>query len=469
MKKLLITLVMITGLLSMYSCSFRQSSQSDNTATTTRPKEETTTDTGSAEPTTQTQIKKDPDIFTYNYVHGDEGYFNLLSETPEFKTKSYEKAACWAYAAASSMETSYAVRTGSSISIDPNSIINTVWDTNKSDGFIKKVDVPNSEMGGNARIVTETMSRGFDGLTLESAVILTDKGRDALKEALRSRGGVYANIPESSERKEWFGDYITMNNPRGGTPDHAVTIIGWDDNFPKNYFTETASQDGAWIAYNSTEGLLGSYYYISYDTPLNDIVSFRATDKYSSILCHDVGNENDRYIKRGDETTVANVFHSAGKLAAVGTYNNFDEEQSIKIEIYDSSFKTLMYSQDATLNYHGYQTVDLDNPVNVADYAIVITYTKGAPVEGETINYDTYDYITSCGSGQSYVFLGDWKNKASIFHAVEVPEGEEEAPAVDHTYDYIKDLKDMNDGNIKEALGIDFTPNNCCIKALYSY
>ena len=35
--------------------------------------------------------------------------------------------------------------------------------------------------------------------------------------------------------------------------------------------------------------------------------------------------------------------------------------------------------------------------------------------------------------------------------------------------DYIKDMKDMSDGDIKEALGIDFEPHNCCIKALYTY
>lgn len=467
MKKLLITLVMITGLLSMYSCSFRQSSQSSETATT-RPTEVTKTGT-SAETTTKEKVKADPNIFTYNYVHGEEGYFNLLNEEPEFRKKVQEGDTCWAYAAAASMETSHFLKTGNSITVDPMAIVNTVWDTNKSDGFFKKIDASNKDMGGWAWMVTETVSRGLNGVTLDSAKILTDKGRDALKDAVRSRGGVYAAVPDNSDKKDWYGDYYTMNDAKSSTADHAITIIGWDDSFPKNYFNEEASQNGAWITYNSAEGILGSYYYVSYDTPLTDIISFTATDKYSNVLSYDAGNEQDKYISRGEETTVANVFHAAGKLAAVGTYNDFDEEQNIKIEIYDSSFKTLLYSQGAALAFHGYQTVELDNPVSVGDYAIVITYTKGAPVEGQNIDYEKADYVTACGSGQSYIFLGDWKNKASIFHAVEIPEGEEEAPAVDHTYDYIKDLKDMNDGNIKEALGIDFTPNNFCIKALYTY
>ncbi|SHM53144.1 lectin like domain-containing protein [Ruminococcus flavefaciens] len=465
MKKLLITSVLITGLLSMYSCSLRQNSQANTD--TTQPTEETS-ETTTAEPTTKAK-PQNPDIFTYNYVHSDEGYFNLLSETPEFKKKAQENGSCWAYAAAASMETNYALKTGNSISIDPYSLTDIVWDTNKSDGFFKKVDTANRDMGGRSWIITETLSRGFNGLTLDSARPLTGKGADAVKQAVRETGGVFAAIPDNSEKKDWYGDYYTMNDAKNETADHAVTIIGWDDNFPKNYFNEEASQNGAWITYNSTEGILGSYYYVSYDTPLKDVASFTVTDKYSAVLGYDAGNENNKYIKRGDETTVANVFHQGGRLAAVGTYNDFEEEQNIKIEIYDATFKVLLYSQDAVLGYRGYQTIDLDTPVSVGDFAIVITYTKGAPVEGDNIEYETHDYVTACGSGQSYVFMGDWKNKSAIFHAVEIPENAEEAPPVDHTYDYIKDLKDMNDGNIKEALGIDFTPKNCCIKALYTY
>ena len=118
----------------------------------------------------------------------------------------------------------------------------------------------------------------------------------------------------------------------------------------------------------------------------------------------------------------------------MGTYNDFDG-QNIKIQIYSADFNELLYSQDAVLDYRGYNTIDLDTPVDVSDFAVVISYEKGAPVEGEDIDYGQAEYKTVSESGQSFVLLDD-------------------------------EWKDMTDSDIKKALNINFEPNNCCIKAL---
>lgn len=208
-------------------------------------------------------------------------------------------------------------------------------------------------------------------------------------------------------------------------------------------------------------------YYISYSAPLEYAISHSVTDKYSEVLSYDAGDEQslislyspfaealgydisslqNRYIKTGNNTKVANIFHNAGTLAAVGTYNDFDE-QDIKIEIYDAEIQNLLYSQDTKLNYRGYHTIELDTTLDVTDYAVVITYTKGAPVEGESIDFGKLDqkiasligeleYKTVSEKGQSFVYIDNsWK--------------------------------DMTDSDIKGVLKIDFEPNNCCIKATY--
>ena len=76
-----------------------------------------------------------------------------------------------------------------------------------------------------------------------------------------------------------------------------------------------------------------------------------------------------------------------------------------------------------------------------------ISYTKGAPVEGESIDFGKLDqkiasligeleYKTVSEKGQSFVYIDNsWK--------------------------------DMTDSDIKGVLKIDFEPNNCCIKATY--
>ena len=119
----------------------------------------------------------------------------------------------------------------------------------------------------------------------------------------------------------------------------------------------------------------------------------------------------------------------------MGTYNDFDE-QDIKIEIYDAGIQNLLYSQDAKLDYHGYHTIELDTALDVTDYAIVINYTKGAPVEGEDVDYGELEYKTVSEKGQSFVYAGNVWN-------------------------------DVVNSDIKAVLKIDFEPNNCCIKAIY--
>lgn len=77
-----------------------------------------------------------------------------------------------------------------------------------------------------------------------------------------------------------------------------------------------------------------------------------------------------------------------------------------------------------------------DTPVDVTDHAVAITYSKGAPVEREDIDYGQSDHNTVSESGQSFVKInGNWK--------------------------------DMADSDIISAICADLKPNNCCIKALY--
>jgi hypothetical protein len=87
------------------------------------------------------------------------------------------------------------------------------------------------------------------------------------------------------------------------------------------------------------------------------------------------------------------------------------------------------------LDYRGYHTITLDEPINVSDYAIAITYSEGAPVEGETEDYGELDYVTTSDAGQSFVKLDKWR--------------------------------DLTEEGIEKELGTDYKPGNCCIKALY--
>ena len=61
------------------------------------------------------------------------------------------------------------------------------------------------------------------------------------------------------------GAFYNLN----GTPNHAVAIVGWDDNYSKDNFNSDMrpTKDGAYIALNSWGTAYGNkgYYYISYE------------------------------------------------------------------------------------------------------------------------------------------------------------------------------------------------------------
>ncbi|MBQ2582156.1 MAG: hypothetical protein II574_11085 [Ruminococcus sp.] len=371
----------------------------------------------------------------YDYVHGTDGYFNLLDECPNFKLKTQQSGTCWLYAGRASIQTVYEKQTGKELKMEIPDMLNIIYGDNMQEGFCLNPGINKGEFGGWQTMISSTLSRGFkDGIVLDSSVIIDPTDREAIKNVLRTRGAVAAETYDNAQGKGSFGSYFTVNYSLPDEYDHDVAIIGYDDHFPKEYFINPASQDGAWIVYNSNMGDMLCY--ISYDSPFGYTLSHTATDKYSDVLSYDAGNEMDRYVSTGDSTKVANVFHKKGKLAAVGTFNVFDE-QNIKIEIMSADFKTVLYSQDAKLDYKGYHTVELTKPVDVEDYAVVITYPKGASVEGDDLSIEEGSYKTIVEKGQSFVFVGGkWK--------------------------------DVTDSDIKSVLKTDFEPRNCCIKALYT-
>ncbi len=370
------------------------------------------------------------------YVHGDDGYYCIYDDMPEFVPTAQKWGTCWLYAAAASMRTAYYKANGKDIKIDPIDLLDIIYGggNDKEDGFVIKSGGDGRDIGGDQDFVTATLSRGFGDLTLDSTMNLDINDRETIKNVLHNRGGIVVEIPDNGDGKKGvYGGCFTMNDTENDEYDHDVTIVGYDDHFPKEYFKEEAAEDGAWLCYNSNYRS-DKPFYISYCSNFGYVMSHNVTDKYTEVLSYDAGSNIERQISTGESTKVANVFHKEGKLAAVGTYSIYDK-QDIKIEIYDASLENVIYSQDAVLDYNGYHTIGLDEPLDVKDYAIAITYSEGAPVEGEVTDGGWIEFRTISESGQSYVYIDGWK--------------------------------DMTDSDIKDVLKIDYEPNNCCIKALY--
>ncbi len=93
--------------------------------------------------------------------------------------------------------------------------------------------------------------------------------RDKVKELITKYGAVISDVYTSSN----YFTYASSNQestlycPQEYTPNHAITIIGWDDNYNKNNFATAAPENGAWLCKNSWgtgNGIGNGYFWLSY-------------------------------------------------------------------------------------------------------------------------------------------------------------------------------------------------------------
>ncbi len=106
-------------------------------------------------------------------------------------------------------------------------------------------------------------SQVYDTIEFEDYESVDDNKKNEImnqiKQHIQNYGSVYASIHGDSSTSTIFPCYNNetsakyCNNSIMHKSDHAVSIIGWNDNFPKESFNEDAQpeSDGAWIIRNS--------------------------------------------------------------------------------------------------------------------------------------------------------------------------------------------------------------------------
>ncbi len=320
-------------------------------------------------------------------------------------------------------------------------LVNEIYDDDKEEGIFLSKGTDKGKFGGMGIFVMNELNRSFvEGLVIDSVISAKDWSPDKVKEGIKKYGALYIGIPDSDSSKQGdFDGYYTMNTPNPGETefDHSIAVLGWDDNFPKEYFRVEASGDGAWITYNSSYPL--GYYYVSYDTPFDQLYDtplfLSVTDRYSKVLFHDCGVWDMDPLITGDVTTTANVFKGKGTLSAVGTYS-FKDDQELTIRILTPDLSECLYSQKSHIDRTGYHVIELEKPQEVEEYAISISYPGGAPVEGESKELSpSLNVNVVSESGQSFIQLdGEWL--------------------------------DMSEKSTWDRCGL--VTNNACIKALYT-
>ncbi len=217
---------------------------------------------------------------------------------------------------------------------------------------------------------------------------------DIFKKALMDYGAFLVAI-YAGENSKYYNETSAARYYNGTKGiNHAVTLVGWDDNYPASNFLNPPSGDGAWIIKNSwgTDWGDEGYFYLSYyDTSFNTqnpqqyqypyyaAYLFNNTVPYNKNYQTDAGQLNnfvDQYKYFSNTYTAL----EDDLIAAVGTY--FDSEGvDYEFDIYVNG--VLKHTQNGVSPFAGYHTIKLTQyiPISANDTFKVVFKNSSLPFE----------------------------------------------------------------------------------------
>ena len=208
--------------------------------------------------------------------------------------------------------------------------------------------------------------------------------------------GIFSNTAVYDKTGENVATYYCPYSGKSYLPNHAVNIVGWDDNFPASAFKNQPAGNGAWLIRNSwsetAENSENSYFWLSYyDKTLEDeawIFDFEPADNYDYNYQYD----GCSYVYKAMTCpTTANVFKTQGAanelLRAVSITLNEDVNVPYTIKVYTNLASpskprsgVLAAKVSGQTSYAGTYTVPLNKAVSIPKgtyYSVVVELGKG--------------------------------------------------------------------------------------------
>lgn len=258
---------------------------------------------------------------------------------------------------------------------------------------------------------------------VQKVILIPDRedslDNDNIKQAIINYGAVYTSLywGDSSYNSIIHSYYYFGQNQQN----HAVCIVGWDDNYSRSNFVTPPAGNGAFIIKNNWGPSFGDggYFYLAYyDTQafVENTVFVRPAPitNYNGIYQYDPLGWVTSAGFYSDVAWFANVFTSKGwdNLVSVSFYNA-QANSSYEIFIYKDpgsgpvSGGVLAATKSGVIESPGYETIALDAPIPLEEgekFSVVVKlitpgYNYPIPME---YPYEGYASHATANPGESY-------------------------------------------------------------------
>lgn len=269
----------------------------------------------------------------------------------------------------------------------------------------------------------------------EAKRLIYEYGAITVSYLAAQNGDVFSYQGETYEFTDFYNaDHNAYYCPVSTITNHAVVIVGWDDNFSKENFAIPPKGDGAWLIRNSwtasnAQSHNGYFWMSYYDKSMShDSYAYEMDreDNYDNNYQYD----GSYFSTSSYLDTCANVFEvkvgeqgeSLEAIAFETDHTNLEYVVEIYIEVDekgDPSSGKLAAIRKGNTKYAGYHTVELEHPVTLNNgerFAVVVKLIKEEYLIG--INYESainaggYSSIPHINEGESFYYQnGQWKDQ----------------------------------------------------------
>ena len=378
-------------------------------------------------------------------------YYSLVEEGLVTQVKDQQSSGnCWAFTAIAVLESCLKKATGKEFDLSEENMKNLIalysdygWKMDTNEGGYDSM--PFGYFASWLGPVDE-MSDLFDDKSVLSPVLdsilhiqnilflkrdnFTDN--DAIKTAIMKYGAVGTSI--------YFDNYYLNNGTSYYSwayypSNHAVTIVGWDDNYSRDnfYFGSYAAGDGAWIVKNSWGPNWGDngYFYVSYydekfAQPGVEGIAYtfvlNDTTRYDKNYQYDIAGKTDYLHDNRLNVWYKNKFTSTENEILKGVSTYFEKLTNWTVSVYVNN---VLKSTKSGISNAGYYTIQLDDviPLYAGDIFEVVFNTtsnnlSSVPISeiaslNKAIYYPEISYVSYDGVNWEDLF---YLSKTYVLH-----------------------------------------------------